>query len=228
MIEVSASLASAANSVYRRFSGYVEREDLVSEGWLWVLEHKVRTEEYDADENQKRADYRFRRDVSMAMETYARREKSTKVGYDPTDEAFYSQALVAVMLPAVVDGVYEPSPGIVDGSSNRSDPAEGGTWQAARADVAKAWEAAALTEGERSTLKAYYVDGYSEAEIGEWFGLTQQTISKRIKAGIRKIVNELGGTKPKGCPYDCECHEAKLRLRPGLNSNLSGQNQNIG
>lgn len=228
MIEVTAALASAANSVYRRFSGYVDREDLVSEGWVWVLEHKVRMDEYDKDENAKRADYRFRRDVSIAMEKFARKEKSIKVGYDPSDEAFYNQALIAVMLPAVVDGVYEPSPGIVDGSSTRQDPAEGGTWQAARADVAAAWEAAPLSVGERSTLRAYYVDGYSEEEIASWFDLTQQTISKRIKSGIRKIVNELGGEKPKGCPYDCECHEAKLRLRPGMNSNMSGQNQSIG
>lgn len=228
MIDVGAVIASTANTVLRRFGGYVTRDDLNSEGWLWVLEHPSRVKHYREDEDTKRADYRLRRDLSMTMEAYARREKAARLGYDPADELHYSRAQIAALLPSILRGEYEPPPSALETVSGTQDGAESGTWQAMRADVARAWDRADLTGDERGTLTAYFSAGCSTWELGEMFEVDQKTAWRRIDSGIRKIVGNLGGPKSRGCPYDCECHDAPLRVRPGTHSRISGMNQLIG
>lgn len=227
LIDIEGILALAVVSVRRRFSSYVERDDLISESRLWMYEHPRLINEYLMDENYERACYRLRRDLVRCMELYARREKAQKLGYDPEDEQFYSAVLVGALLPAVVLEEWEPPPIEPDGSRAVSDPAEGGLWQTARADVAKAWARAApaMADDMRAALVAYYVDGYSQTEVGAMLGIEQSAVSRKLKRGIRKVVNELGGEKPRGCPYDCECHDLLLRRRPGTISNRSGDNQ---
>lgn len=225
IIDVQAVVSLCATQVRRKFSGYVDREDLVSEAQLWILEHPRTMNEYLEDEDIKRAHYRLTRDVTITMEVFARKEKAQKLGYDPEDEQYYSSVLVAALLPAVVLGQLEPPPVESDGSQATTDPAEGGSWMAARADVARAWEQAALSEQDRLILQAYYVEGYDQGTIGQFHGLARQTVGERLKKGMRKIVRELGGERPKGCPFDCECHDAPLRRRPSVHSNHSGSNQ---
>lgn len=225
IIDIDATVATASHDVYRRFRGYVDREDLSQEGHLWVALHPERILSYTGDEQAKRAWYRLYRDLVMAIELYARREKSAILGYDPDDEYFYSSALIALTLPSVVTGTYERPLSDLGASRGLSDPAEGMSWLAARTDVQKAWESASLSSLDREIVVGYYVDGYSQDELAEFFNLDQGTISRKLARSMRKLVALLGGKKPAGCPYDCECHDAPLRRRPGVKSNISGSNQ---
>lgn len=227
MINVEALVYQVAYDVRRRFRSYVDAEDLISEGWIWVYEHPKAVEGYQEDENRKRSIYRLRRDISIYVEQYARKEKAQRAGYDPSDEAFYHAALISVFLAQVVTGDYEQGRAGPEVGRTNSDPAEGGTWMAARADVARAWESANLTELERGTMLRYYVEGFTQDEIAEQDGVTQQSVAERLKKGVSKMTRRLGGPKPRGCPYDCECHEGRLRARPGIHSNLSGMNQEL-
>lgn len=227
MIDTDAIIASSANMVKRRFYSFVDRDDLVAEGQLWILLHPIRRRHYEDDEQQKRAEYRLRRDVAMAMELYARCEKAAMLGYDPDDEYFYSATLVGALLPAIFGDGCEPPRRESDGSVSRRDPAEGGSWQAQRLDVATAWDTADLSTQEREYLVDYYVFGFSQQAIAEQQGVDQTTVGRRISLGIRKVVAELGGEKPRGCPYDCECHEGLLSIRPGVKSRRSGINQSF-
>lgn len=225
-VDFDTAVAVAAADVRRRFYGYVEREDLVSEAWIWRLSHAKRFDQYDTDENIKRADYRLRRDVMMALEKYARKEKAERLGYNADDEAFYSNALVGLILPSILHDDYEQPQVDTDGRGS-VDPAESGTWMAHRADVARAWDEAALSDKERDALILVYGMGMTQTEAGSVVGCDQSSISDRVNAGLRKMTALLGGDKPQGCPYTCECHEGRLRIRPGIHSEISGKNQEL-
>ena len=92
-------------------------------------------------------------------------------------------------------------------------------------DVSAAWEKAALDDGERDMVKRYILDGETPLDISEDMGISRQAATTKIRKAIRRVVTELGGIKAKGCPYDCECHEGRLRTRPGVHSEISGANQ---
>lgn len=222
-VDIDAVLASAATDVLRRFRGYIDREDLMQEGHLWVLSHDRRYREYSADENEKRGRYRLRRDVSGAMEKVARAAKAATLGYDPADEYFYSMRQIVRLLPAAIANDLTPAERDGEGSRN-SDPAEGGNYPAQVLDVAHAWRAAPLTEEERAVI-LLHVDGESDQVIADRLGVTRQRASAIRGRALRALVGSLGGVRPRGCPHDCECHEGPLRRRPGLHSPLSGMNQ---
>lgn len=225
IIDTDAMVAQVVATVRRRFAGFVDRDDLHSEAILWMLEHQRLMDEYLSDEDIKRAGYRLRRDLTWCLERYARRERAEQLGYDPEDEAFYRAVQVAAALPSVVLGTYDPPLADLEAVRALQDPAEGGTWMAVRADVAQAWERVNLSDEDREIMSAYYVQGFTLAEIGEALGMDPGTVSKRLKRSMRRMVTELGGEKPKGCPYDCQCHDAPLRVRPSMRSSQSGLNQ---
>jgi RNA polymerase sigma factor (sigma-70 family) len=227
VINVEALVYQVAYDVRRRFRSYVDSDDLISEGWMWVYEHPKAVEDYQMDSNRRRAIYRMRRDISIHVEKFARKEKAQRLGYDPSDEQFYNAAIISVFLPQVVAGDYEMGRTGSEVGQTNADPAESGTWMAARADVSRAWGAANFTDLERSTMLRFYVEGYSAIEIGQQDGVERQSVDERLKKGVAKMTRHLGGTKPKGCPFDCECHEGRLRARPGIHSNLSGMNQEL-
>lgn len=219
-------LKISAADVKRRFSAYVEFDELLSEGWVWRLSHPGTFDGYDNDEQPKRAGYRLRRDLIRVMEKYARGEKAHRAGYNSNDEAFYNEALIAEVLPAVLREEKDP-PQVESDGRGSADPAESGTWMAHQLDVASAWAEAPLTERERDALILYHGFGKTQAEIAELIEVDQQRVSDRIKSGMKKLIATLGGEKPGGCPFDCECHEGRLRVRPGIHSEISGKNQEL-
>lgn len=225
-VDFDTALAIAAADVRRRFYGHVERDDLVQIGWVWKYEHPGTFTGYDTDEDEKRAGYRLRRDLMMCLEKYARKQRAENLRYGPDDEAFYSETLIGAILPSILFADYDAPQAQSDGRGS-SDPAESGTWMAHRQDVERAWREAPLQERERDALILYYGFGKTQAEIASMVGVLDQRISERIRSGMRKLIAALGGDKPSGCPYDCECHEGKLRMRPGIHSEISGKNQEM-
>lgn len=225
-MDFDGTLKVAASDVKRRFSQYVEWDELLSEGWIWKLSHPGAFKQYDEDEQEKRGGYRLRRDLVRSMEKFARSEKAHRLGYNAADEAFYNEALVSELLPAVLREEKTP-PQTPSGGRGNADPAEGGSWMAHLLDVDVAWQEAPLVERERDALILYYGFGKSQTEAAELIGCDQATVARRIASGMKKLVTALGGSKPGGCPYDCECHEGRLRLRPGIHSEISGKNQEL-
>lgn len=204
-----------AYASWRRFRNFTAREDLIQEGYVWALEHPKRVQEYLDHENPKMAYYWLSRDLWEAMEKYARKDRAAALGYDPADEAFYGKALIDELLPAVLLGALEPPQGATSEVKNTSDPAEGGTWLAMYLDVKSAWEKATLTQHERDIMTMYFGGDDSQQFIADTLEVTQQTVSKTIKRATKKLSDKLGGQRPNDCPNTCECHEGKLRERPG-------------
>ena len=50
-----------------------------------------------------------------------------------------------------------------------------------------------LTEKQKDVFVLYYVEGYSQEEIAERFGVTQETISKHLITGLKKVRAVLKG-----------------------------------
>lgn len=207
-LDVAAVIGAQAYACKLRYPGIVEQEDLEQEAWVWVLEHPDRVKEREETEDSSLGAYRLGQDLWKVMDAYARREKAQRAGYQPEDEIFISDAVINVVLPSVLKG--DPTPPEREGErvANTSDPAEGGGWLATYMDVKIAWEKADLTGRQRDLLVSYYRDGYTQAQVADALGVSQQTVAKRLKYARGKLIEKLGGREPRD-------FEPQYRDRPG-------------
>lgn len=224
-LDPDAAVAAAASAVAGRFRGFVEHADLVQEGVLWRLEHPRKMQEYLEDEKPSRAWYRLVRDLSMALEIFAREQRGAALGYKSEDEAYYNEAIIALMLPLVLSGERETPPSTDGEIRSNGDPAYGNTWMAMLLDVEKAWGSSELDGHDRRWLSLYYGENLTEGECAKREGVHQTTAHRHIKAALRRLIAQLGGPKPHPCGLHCECIDAKLRRRPGAHGPHSGEGQ---
>lgn len=225
-IDVFVTVSVCANEVHRRFREYVERDDLVQEGHLWVAEHAGTVNAYLNDEDVKRARYRLRRDVMTAMERYARTDKASSLGYSPEDEQFYSEAAIAKLIEMAVLGITErkSEPDTNGGAQPQKsvDNGDGKDVHILVMDVRTALGSKALTDDDRRLLWSYHGEGKTMLDIAEASGVDRSTISRRLHKITRKVMDALGGPTPwlKATPEPDE-------NRPGVHSNRSGVNQHV-
>lgn len=224
-LNIEAVVQSAAYSVLNKFRQFVELDDLISVGWEWVLKHPEKMNEYQSEESVRLAAWRLDRSVWKDMERYARKERAFRLGYSTKDEMAYSPWSIGMMLPYVFSGQREPDR--VDPPEIRTmkDPAEGGDFQAAYMDVERAFANAGLTPQEILILLGVYADGDSQEALAVELEISQATVSRGHDRALRKMQKYLGGPPVGDCPYSCECHEGKLRVRPGTRGVDSGRNQ---
>lgn len=221
VLDIDSVVNSQAYKTARRYAGFVDADDLVQEGWVWILEHPKNMKAHQENEETALAAYRLGQDLWTVMESYARRQKAAASGYEPEDDIYFSDALINLVLPAVLKD--DPTPPVQAGErvANTSDPAEGGTWLATYLDVKQAWEKADLTGVQRDLLEQYYFQEATQHEIAEHLGTSQPTVNKRLKSARRKLIDQLGGPQPK--EYNTE-HDA----RPGVKRNLPGIASQVG
>jgi hypothetical protein len=230
-MDTATLISLCANDVYQRFHRWVDRDDLMSEAHLWILTHPGRMAalEEDSKENPKRATYRLRRDIKMAMEIFARGEKAARTGYSPEDEFFYDRAILMLVLPSVMAGdPTPPSAGVDEAPRGRPDPAEGNNWLAMYADVERAWRETELDGVERRAVELRIGDALTYDQAAERMGVQAYEAQRAYGRAERRLVRFLGGLRPEDCPTSCECHDGPLRRRPGVRSNLSGADQLLG
>ena len=210
-LNIEDAISTAANIVRgsKAFGPHISRDDLVQEGWLHFLEHPQRYSEGDAEYQQHNAV----RLLCQVMFAYARREKAAALGYDVKDEFFYFRDLIVEVLSSIVMDEYEP-PRRERVGPNTTDPAEGGDHLAIRADIARAWQHAPLSERQRQALIGCYVDGKSEQEVADELGITQQSAHVYIERGVQRMIDFLGGSRPREGE---EWIDRRLRKRPGGN-----------
>lgn len=228
--------ASVAKGVWSCNKGYVDRDDLTQECWMWFLSTPSRQRqvaELLADDKPKLAAKVARRGAWAKCQQVARAEKAAKGGFSVEDEAFYSPSLLMQVLPAVLND--DPSMGRLkeDGSSAarepgeivaKTDPAEGNTWLAMLADVSRAWSDVALDYNERLALDLWLGQGHTQTEIARSMDVAQQTVSRMCERALRRLCEALGGDDP--WVYSDPTDEA-LRERPGVHSGRSGMEQEV-
>lgn len=232
MIDTQKCIDTAVRYAMRKYGRFVESADLDSVCWEYFTKHSSRMFEWEclADEGKERlALWQINRELNRALDNYCRREKAEKSRYEKDDEVFYSLKAIGEMLPFVLSGDNRPPIGEAPEVRTKRDPAFRGDWFAGFMDVDGAWYTTPLTVTERDVLVRLYLDGEGQAGVAESLGLTQQAIGKAHKRALGKLLEALGGPHPGlGCPYDCECHEGRLRARPWAHKNDDGMWQMLG
>jgi len=195
---------SVANSIYRRYRQWVERDDVIQECYAWAMNRAEHYATLLEDENpiqrvinEKRIAWQMRRHA----ERYARKEKAKKSGYQIGDESFYDTVVLGQLLPhviaSVVDGtVLEQAQNLINDGQPRkpSAPAEGGNLLAILIDIKKAY--LKLDVADKDILIKRYHEGLTLEEMGEYLGCATSTADRRCTSAIRRLQNLLGGESP--------------------------------
>lgn len=129
---------TAVSRVWRRYREYVEFDDLMQEAAVWWYgKGQKHLPVYLADANQSRLSVSIYRYV----DTYARAQKASRVGFEPRDQYRYQAREVADLIPIALDPEGLPAVGHHEGPAPKGNLAEGGDVLAALVDVRRALHA---------------------------------------------------------------------------------------
>jgi RNA polymerase sigma factor (sigma-70 family) len=191
-------------SIFRKFKGWAERDDIKQELYLWawarlgLFDDQLNEENKDKREhNERRIAFQMRR----VAEKYARKEKARKAGYQISDEAFYDTAVIARLMPhilaSVIDGtVLEQAQELINDGQPRkqSTPAEGGNLLAILIDVKKSY--LKLDEEDKTILRMRYYDNHTLHQISQYLECSISTADRRSTSALRRLQDLLGGDTP--------------------------------
>ncbi len=195
---------SVVYTIHRKYRQWVEKGDLLQEGWAFVLSRADQFNELLSDEsdiqrkwNEKKIAWQIRR----TLERYARKEKAAKSGYQINDETYYDTVTIAQLLPFVIksfvlDTALEQSQVLVnDGTPKKpSAPAEGGNLLAMLVDIKKGYEK--LEKEEQDILRLRYYENHTLQQLAEYLECHFSTADRRCQSALRKLQNEIGGDSP--------------------------------
>jgi len=195
---------SVANVIVRKFKGWVDRDDVKQECYLWAIGRgqqftDLLNEENPnkREQNEKRIAYQMKR----VAERYARREKASKVGYHISDEVFYDTTTIARLIPfiiaSVVDGtVLEQAQEMINDGQPRkqSTPAEGGNLLAILIDIKKSY--LKLEQEDKTILQMRYHDNLTLQQIAQYLECATSTADRRCTSALRRLQDKLGGDTP--------------------------------
>ena len=197
-------ISISAAHVHRRFAGYVERDDLIQELRVYVLNRphlaKMLDEAYEVSKDEtKWVARRIMARLRRTIEKYSRKEKAAKLGYSTGDEFFYDTATIAKMLPVAFE--FDTHGAVLvdkvdDGTPRKpSVPSEGGNILAMVIDLRSAIDL--LEVDEQVMLRnRYSTSPMTLSEIAEELGISDSTVDRKIQGSLRKIIDHLGGPTP--------------------------------
>lgn len=193
-----------ASSIARKFKGWVDKDDVKQELYLWALNRQDQYFDQLNEENKERREHNERRfafQMRRAAERYARKEKARKVGYQTTDEAFYDTATIAQLMPhilaSVIEGtVLEQAQELINDGQPRkqSTPAEGGNLLAILIDIKRAY--LKLEQDDQVLLRMRYYDNVTLQEIAQYLECATSTADRRCTSALRRLQDRLGGDSP--------------------------------
>jgi RNA polymerase sigma factor (sigma-70 family) len=195
---------SVANTVYKQYKNFVERDDVKQECMQWALARAEYIHSQLSEENveqRRHNEQKIAWQMSRAAERYCRKEKATRSGYQLGDEAYYQTAMLGQLLPfviaSVIDGtVLEQAQEMIrDGQpKGSSSPAEGGNLLAMLLDIKKCYQK--LDEEDQRILVLRYHENLTLAQIGEILECHHSTADRRCNHALRELNNKLGGPSP--------------------------------
>ena len=195
---------SVANTVYKQYKNFVERDDVKQECMQWALARAEYINLQLSEENTEQRRHNEQKiawQMSRAAERYCRKEKAAKSGYQLGDEAYYQTGTLGQLLPfviaSVIDGtVLEQAQEMIrDGQpKGSSSPAEGGNLLAMLIDIKKCYEE--LDEEDQRVLVLRYHENLTLVQIGEVLGCHHSTADRRVNHALRELNKELGGPSP--------------------------------
>jgi RNA polymerase sigma factor (sigma-70 family) len=197
-------VSAVAGSIARRFKGWVERDDLKQELYLWFIGRQDQYTDQLNEENKEKREHNERRlayQMRRIAEKYARKEKARKAGYHITDEVFYDTATIARLMPSILQSVIEgtvleQAQDLINDGQPRKQPApsEGGNLLAILIDVKKSY--LKLKEEDKTILRMRYYDNNTLQEIAQYLEVAVSTADRRCTSALRRLQDKLGGDTP--------------------------------
>ena len=195
---------SVANTIYRRYKAYVERDDIKQELMAWAI---TRVTDHTADlmepveqkrkHNEQLIAYQMRR----VAERYARKEKASKSGYLIVDEVYYESFTLGQLLPFVIasilDGtvIEQVQQMIQDGQpKGKSSPSEGGNLLAGLIDIKRGY--LKLDVEDQTLLRLRHHDSFTLQQIAQQLECATSTADRRCSQALRRLQDILGGVNP--------------------------------
>jgi RNA polymerase sigma factor (sigma-70 family) len=195
---------SVANTVYRRYNNYAERDDIKQEILAWALTRSQymieQLSEPDTDK-RKHNEQRIAWQMKRVAERYARKEKAAKSGYLINDEAYYEGVTVGQLLPFVIASiengtVIEVAQHMVQDGQPRgkSSPSEGGNLLSMLIDIKKSY--LILEPEEKILLRLRHFETLTLQQIADQLECAVSTADRRCANALRKLIDNLGGMSP--------------------------------
>lgn len=197
--DIHASVSSVARQLRAKYRGFVEYQDVQQELYIWYLKKHRTVDGWREKYEDKSVGRLILKSLRNCGETYCRREKATRLGYELDDEFFYTIPMVTEMLQLYFDPTWmEPKALELTTTSSGKPPQEGWNLQAMVADVGRAYEA--LPAADQYLLSTIYdgsipVRDAVAIQAVEW-GITPNAADKRIRRVVGRIRAKLGGPRP--------------------------------
>lgn len=201
---VARNVTKVAKRVARSHEGYTSTEDLIQEGWLWVMAHEKKVWENldDEDFTTKAFDRWIYARLRTHMHRYCIKQRTLSDGTQPGDYYVYTSAVIEALLPDAFDT--EPLPG---GSSHdvnvmrgRRAPNEGNEYITMVADIQQALQH--LDDADYQYINMRYADGGLSTEVmAVHYEVTQRAVRFRLNSIVRKMQKFLDGDKKKQRRY---------------------------
>ena len=195
---------SVAYAIHRRYSHWVERDDITQECVAWAITRNSYITEQMSVEDPKQLEYNQKRiayQMKRAAERYVRKEKANKSGYQLMDEAYYETLMLGQLLPfviaSVIDGtVLEQAQEMIRDGQPRgsSSPAEGGNLLASLIDIKKAF--LELDQKDQIVLRMRHHDNATLQQIAAFLECAVSTADRRCTNSLRRLQTKLGGETP--------------------------------
>jgi DNA-directed RNA polymerase specialized sigma24 family protein len=197
---------SVANTIYRRYKNYVERDDIKQECMAWAMtranDHNVDLME-PIEERRRHNEQRIAYQMKRVAERYARKEKAAKSGYNTTDEVYYESFTLGQLLPfviaSVIDGTVleQVQQMIQDGQpKGKSSPSEGGNLLASLIDIKKGY--LQLEVEDQTLLRLRHHENFTLQQIAGHLECAISTADRRCAHSLRRLQEILGGISPWG------------------------------
>lgn len=195
---------SVANTIYRRYKNYVERDDIRQECIAWAMtraaDHTVDLME-ENEAKRRHNEHRIAWQMKRVAERYARREKAVKSGYSTSDEVYYESFTLAQLLPFVIASVLDGTvleqvqQMIQDGQpKGKSSPSEGGNLLASLIDIKKGY--LRLEVEDQAILRLRHHENFTLQQIAQYIECATSTADRRCTQSLRKLQEILGGSSP--------------------------------
>lgn len=187
---------SAATRAHKQCNGMIDFDELVSYGYEWIAKHPERTLEWCNKDAHPGGWKALGKSLLRYMNRQVSKERAYRNGGSTTDQFYYSPGLITEILPDCWD-VNDRTPGGAapsDAPRGKSMPSEGMNREAAMADVLKAVNR--LAEEEKKLLQARFYSNLTLPEIAKMYGVSEDTVSRRLANTIRTVGDLLGGETP--------------------------------
>lgn len=184
------TVRQAAKRSHDAHRGFVEHDDLVQEGFMYVLENADKVQGWV---DEKQIDL-LRHAIYQHLHKYTMRQRYLKDGTKPEDYYVYQFAVIEELLPEALGNV--PNYGTSSSDLNTQvksgkSPAEGGDRMAMIADL-KAAMLALSVDDRVLMVRKFYGPGMTDHELAQWLEVPEPTVNKRVRAALRKMAKALG------------------------------------